>query len=620
VPARQTWRITQQLRETTTILGPARLLVSDLQAGLARELGALQGYALSRDRTQLARYRAAAEGDDRRLAALEHATPQLGAPPASQLEAARAGIRAWRQVSESLVARQITARELAEVLETVQARYDAAVEGVAGLSTQLAAESVVRGNRVRSLEQFSIVANAVLVLVAFAALAGVAGLTRSERRLAGSLQRSIDEARQRAREEVALREAAETLAGAFTVGEVTQAVVCAALEAMHGSGAFVAQLADVTAGSPRQLVVQAAAGDDAPALASVGSVAGVDIQEVLGGGAPRLIPDLDAAEGDDATVLLARQHGSAIVVPLDSPRIGSRALFVLRPPHAGFRSEDVARAAIFGHLATLAYEKVSLLDEANEGRRKLERAMTSRSRLMRGFSHDVKNPIGAADGFAELLSHGIYGDLTAEQQASVERLRRSLRRALSLIDDLHELARAETGAIAVTPEAVDIAELVNTIGEEYHAVAEAHGLEFEVVAEPGIPLLVTNGARVRQVASNLLSNAIKYTDAGSVRVRARRSSPYAADAPATTGHDTDSGEWVVIEFADSGPGIPLHQQDFIFEEFSRLNADKPGAGLGLAISELLAQALGGRISVESEPGRGSTFTFWIPLRESRPEP
>ena len=82
----------------------------------------------------------------------------------------------------------------------------------------------------------------------------------------------------------------------------------------------------------------------------------------------------------------------------------------------------------------------------------------------------------------------------------------------------------------------------------------------------------------------------------------------------------NGGEWALIEFADSGPGIPLHQQDFIFEEFSRLNADKPGAGLGLAISELLAQALGGRVSVESEQGRGSIFTLWLPLREASPEP
>jgi signal transduction histidine kinase len=227
----------------------------------------------------------------------------------------------------------------------------------------------------------------------------------------------------------------------------------------------------------------------------------------------------------------------------------------------------------------------------------------------------VKNPIGAADGFADLLEQDIYGELTTEQRASVERLRRCLHRALSLIDDLHELARAETGGIAVTAEPVDLVDLVHTLGEEYHAAAEASGLEFQVVAEPGIPLVATNGARVRQIASNLLSNANKYTDAGSVRVHARRLPAQAADLPAKGTADGGDGEWALNEFVDSGPGIPLHQQDFIFEEFSRLSADKPGAGLGLAISELLAQALGGHISVQSEPGRGSTFTLWLPLHE-----
>lgn len=620
VPARQTWLITQQLRETTTILGPARLLVSELQAGLARELGALQGYALSRDRTQLTRYRAAADEDDRRLAALEHAAPQVGDAPASQLQTVREGIGNWRQLSESLIVRRITADELAGALETVQSRYDGAVDGVAGLSQQFAAESAGRDNRVRSLERVSIIANAFLVLVAFAALAGVAGLTLNERRLAVSLQRSIGEIRQRAREEVALREAAEALAGAFTIDEVTKEIASVALEAMDGSSAFVAQFVAVPGDGSHALVVQAAAGENAPPSLDTGSGVSAAVERAMSSGEPMLIADLGAIQDADAAGPHARRRGSAIIVPLGGPRVAARALFVLSRPSRSFRQEDVARAAIFGHLATLAYEKVFLLDEAKEGRQKLEQVMASRSRLMRGFSHDVKNPVGAADGFAELLGHGIYGDLTDEQQASVERLRRCLRRALSLIDDLHELARVETGAIAVAPEPVDLAELVNTIGEEYHAAAEANGLEFEVLVEPGIPLIATNGARVRQIASNLLSNAIKYTDAGAVRVRTRRLSANQAGLAVTDAQAAINGEWALIEFADSGPGIPLHQRDFIFEEFSRLNADKPGAGLGLAISELLAQALGGRISVESELGRGSTFTLWLPLREASPEP
>ena len=111
-------------------------------------------------------------------------------------------------------------------------------------------------------------------------------------------------------------------------------------------------------------------------------------------------------------------------------------------------------------------------------------------------------------------------------------------------------------------------------------------------------------------ASNLRSNAIKYTDSGSVLVRAT----HRPEGPAG-----ETGGWALVEVVDTGRGVPAHQQDVVFEEFSRLGAgDHPGAGLGLAISELLAQALGGHISVQSEPGRGSTFTLWLPLR--RPVP
>ena len=131
---------------------------------------------------------------------------------------------------------------------------------------------------------------------------------------------------------------------------------------------------------------------------------------------------------------------------------------------------------------------------------------------MRGFSHDVKNPIGAADGFAELLSLGVYGTLSTEQHASIDRMRRNIHSALALIDDLHELARAETGIVDLLLGAGGSRRLVRTIGEEYHASALAHGLSLSVETEHPTLEIDTDRARVRQIVANLLSNAIKYSD------------------------------------------------------------------------------------------------------------
>jgi signal transduction histidine kinase len=175
--------------------------------------------------------------------------------------------------------------------------------------------------------------------------------------------------------------------------------------------------------------------------------------------------------------------------------------------------------------SAIANERVRLLDEAREGRQALERVMKSRQRLLRGFSHDVKNPLGAADGYAELLSAGIYGELAPKQMETVERIRRSIRRALDLIDDLHELARVETGHIALHRDAVDIGELVRASADEYRGAASAAGLPLTVDVAEDLPLVETDGVRVSQIVGNLLSNAIKYTKTGEVTLRARRYSP-----------------------------------------------------------------------------------------------
>ncbi len=596
-PARQTWRIMRLLGENSQVIAPARLLVEQLQIGLATERVALQSYTLSGDQTLLDRYRLTSADDQQRLVNLSRLALHFDSTAASHARRLQASIVGWHRLNAALIAEGGAPASFRTSLQGEQTRYDASVEAATDLSLELALESEARADGVRTLENLSLVANAALVLAALIAMYGVAVLTMRERRLTAALRRRIDE-------EFALREAAEALGEAHTVDQVTQLIAMAALGVVTGSCAFV-ELIESPVDRPQQLVVRGVAGTDVPSLGATCAFADSSAERAIKSGGPLLLQALASPQNAGIVSTMLDAGGSAIVVPLGSEATPRGALFVVSETPGQFTSNDVMRAGIFGHLAALSYEKNRLLEESEERQRVLERVIQSRSRLMRGFSHDVKNPIGAADGFAQLLAMGVYGDVSVEQRASIGRMRRNIHSALTLIDDLHELARAETGHLALVNELMDLATFTRDLGEEYQAAALGRGLRFSVVTDEYGPIVPTDRARVRQIVANLLSNAIKYTEQGSVTLRSTRQA---------TGPDGVEGDWAAVQVTDSGIGIAADKQQFIFEEFSRVgNSDATGAGLGLAISALIVNGLGGHISVDSELGRGSTFTLWLPL-------
>jgi signal transduction histidine kinase len=284
------------------------------------------------------------------------------------------------------------------------------------------------------------------------------------------------------------------------------------------------------------------------------------------------------------------------------------------------KQNDVRIAAVLLMLAIIAAGVVGwagrrmyfTAQAAEQAREDLVRVNESRARLIRGFSHDVKNPLGGADGYAQLLEAGILGDLTEKQAHGLHRLRSALHAALELIDDLVDLARAEAGRIELNVQHFDMIELVRELADEYSAAANAKGVDLQV-REPASAIHVTSDRpRVRQILSNLFSNAVKYTPGGgSVRVEVR-------SAPAR--RQPDPQRWAIVSVIDTGPGIPSDRQHLLFREFSRLDPEgSSGAGLGLAISQGLAHALGGNITVRSKPGHGSTFALWLPEDEAGPE-
>jgi len=249
----------------------------------------------------------------------------------------------------------------------------------------------------------------------------------------------------------------------------------------------------------------------------------------------------------------------------------------------------------------------TLAREAEARRREVERAVEARARFIRGITHDLKTPLGAADGYAQLFESGMGGELTAGQREWIQRLRRSIGQALAIIDDVLLLSRAETGRLEAEPRSVDLADLVREAVEDHQPAARAASIDLRLrPAPPDLPPVLTDPRRVRQILGNLLSNAVKYTPAGGrvrVSLATDPASPQLGGTPA-----------VAIAVSDTGPGIPPDAQERIFEEFARIHTGHArGAGLGLAISQRLARLLGGIISVNSAVGQGSTFTLWLPL-------
>jgi signal transduction histidine kinase len=268
-------------------------------------------------------------------------------------------------------------------------------------------------------------------------------------------------------------------------------------------------------------------------------------------------------------------------------------------------------------VASLVWRLRRLAAESEQRRQEIAKALAdsareaeARQRLLRGITHDVKNPLGAARGYAELLNMQIKGPLSAEQQAMVAGVERSIDGALAIISDLLDLARADSGGITVHRINVDINDMVRQAVEDHRAAAEAAGLEITLELCADTLDLYTDPVRVRQVLDNVISNAIKYTPApGNIVVR---TDPNAEDAPFAV-------RAAAIRVSDTGPGIPDDLRETIFDEFTRIEdgGTMKGHGLGLAIARRIARLLGGEIGVVSDDSPGATFTLWLPQREQR---
>ena len=232
----------------------------------------------------------------------------------------------------------------------------------------------------------------------------------------------------------------------------------------------------------------------------------------------------------------------------------------------------------------------------------LERSNQYKSEFLANMSHELRTPLNSTLILAKLLADNRDGNLTAEQVKFAETISSAGNDLLTLINDILDLAKIESGKVDLTIEPVAVTDVVDGLSRTFAQVARQKKLAFTTTIEPGAPeRLDSDAQRLGQILRNLLSNALKFTAKGSVALR-------------VSGSGSDAISFAVV---DSGIGIATHQQDIIFEAFRQADGSTHrrygGTGLGLSISRDLARLLGGDITVQSAPGEGSVFTLTLPV-------
>jgi PAS domain S-box-containing protein len=241
------------------------------------------------------------------------------------------------------------------------------------------------------------------------------------------------------------------------------------------------------------------------------------------------------------------------------------------------------------------------LQDKNE---ELEKALLAKDRFLASMSHELRTPLNAVIGFTGTLLMRLPGPLTEDQSRQLQTIRSSAKHLLSLINDLLDLAKIESGDVPLKLEPVLFQGVVEEVCRTLGPLAEKKGLRLGMTVPEEKLTLNTDRRALSQILLNLTSNAIKFTERGEVGI--------------VLGRETDNnGQWTRLSVRDTGLGIRPEDQVKLFQAFSQVDGNlrrNEGSGLGLHLSQKLAQLLGGQINFKSEYGKGSTFTFSLPER------
>jgi signal transduction histidine kinase len=320
--------------------------------------------------------------------------------------------------------------------------------------------------------------------------------------------------------------------------------------------------------------------------------------------APEQIPDLEYVPDYPLPFVKEAGFRAMLAVPL----LREDRLFgglVVRRKEAGWFSNPVLKLLqTFANQSVVALHNAQLFREIEEKGRELEIANKHKSQFLANMSHELRTPLNAILGYTELILDNIYGDVPEKIMEVLERLEKNGRHLLGLINDVLDLSKIEAGQLTLALNDYSMGEVVQTVFISVEALAAEKKLELKARVPQDLSMARGDEQRIAQVLLNLLGNAIKFTQEGEITVEV-----------------TDSDETFLVSVADTGSGLSEADQKTIFEEFQQADGsstrEKGGSGLGLSISKKIVEMHGGRIWVESNVGKGSTFRFTLPVRVER---
>ncbi|HEV8096122.1 MAG TPA: GAF domain-containing protein, partial [Burkholderiales bacterium] len=340
----------------------------------------------------------------------------------------------------------------------------------------------------------------------------------------------------------------------------------------------------------------------------------------------RIFPlPLDASSGSGLAIVEARivhypdaQHGAevppatrqgcvavGIKSVLFSPVLwegrGVGAIFVGRDFISSFSEKEIALLRTFCEQAAIAIQNARLFREIEAKSRQLEVASQHKSQFLASMSHELRTPLNAILGFNEMILDGIYGELPEDVKGPLENMQSSGKHLLRLINNVLDLAKIEAGRMELALSDYSVQDTVASVHSTLKPLAADKGLEFLASVPNDVPLAYGDGGRIAQCLMNLAGNSLKFTKAGKVEIAVEQKDGL-----------------LLYRVADTGIGIPPDKIGGLFTEFKQSDAtiasEYGGTGLGLSITRKFIEMHGGRIWVESEAGKGSTFLFEIPLR------